>query len=160
MFISMSAISNAVVVTSALFALSCASKPQGRASSNPATAAADLPVPHWLITGEESVRLTVSRSDAGDLSFEEADESSANVVFRLVERTPAKTILAIESRAEFPLKFDLFISPDRERYFYTSSCPTGVNLDDGFSNYEIWPQAIAAIAVGNVRQPGEARGCQ
>lgn len=103
--------------------------------------------------------MAVTQLEEGELALEEAHVGRENVVLRLVERTPSRTTLAIESKAEIPLKFDLFISPDKKRYVYTSSCPTGVNLKDGLANYETWPHAIAAIAIGNVRRSGNAMGC-
>ena len=64
-------------------------------------------------------------------------------------------MLGIESGSKVNLKVDLDLSPDGERFFYTSSCA----IPAGLTDFEQWPHAVRAFAIGNPRASGDRMTC-
>jgi hypothetical protein len=85
-----------------------------------------------------------------------AAEATLSVTF--VERKDDQTLVTLASGAPRTLKVDLYISPDGERWSYTSSCPIRPKL----SVYENWPYAIPFMALANPRwlADGDSTACE
>lgn len=61
------------------------------------------------------------------------------------------TLLTISNDQDQQVKFDVYISPDGERFLYTSSC----TLIAGGKNFEHWPHPVRAFAIGRIRLASE-----
>jgi len=61
-------------------------------------------------------------------------------------------MLKVSNQTNRQLKYDLYISPDGQRFQYTSSCilvPNGAGV-------EMWPYVIHSFAIGRVRDTTSA----
>jgi hypothetical protein len=80
-----------------------------------------------------------------------AEPSDAHIV--LSRSGPGNdTSISVKSSLAVTVKYDLYISPDGKRFFYTSSCP----LPAGISGFEMWPHPIHSFAIGNPRVVAES----
>lgn len=59
----------------------------------------------------------------------------------------ASPMLTISGSLPVAVKFDLYLSPDGERFHYTSSCV----LTPGISSFEMWQHPVREFALGNPR---------
>ena len=125
---------------------SCAS-PRGGGEAAPSApsreviATSALPPGHVVTDGREPLHLDIVVGDP--LALAPATEADAELIVRFVDRNRERTIVSILSRFEQPLKFDLYISPDGERWQYKSSCPP--------DSREAWSQLVPYLAIANPR---------
>ncbi len=96
-------------------------------------------LPPGFVVGEAHTPL-VWPGDAGTVPIVTAE--------RVVGSASDGTLLKVANGGDRALKFDLYISPDGERFQYTSSC----TLIPKGAGYESWPYPIFAFALGNVRE--------
>ncbi len=68
------------------------------------------------------------------------------------------TMVSIANQTDRALKFEVFISPDGERWTATSSCPAIA----GGATFESWPYPVAFIAIASPRPlaEGEPATCE
>ena len=102
-----------------------------------------IPESFAIGTGAPPIALDVT----GMVAMPAADAASAEIIASRESDEGADTMLTIKSRLDTTVKFDLYISPDGERFQYTSSCPLGPQ----HSNFESWPYRIHSFAIGNPR---------
>jgi hypothetical protein len=106
--------------------------------------------------GERALLLEVALRDGQVASTESAPLELANLVVRVETRTRRETVVAIESAVEIALAFDLYVSPDGERFRRIPSCP----VDARGRSFERWPERARWIAIGDVRAvTGPVEGC-
>ena len=81
------------------------------------------------------------------LSWSEHDGASPLVVAQRAEGKANEAMLKVSNKTDRQLKYDLYISPDGERFQYTSSC---ILVPNG-GGFEMWPYAVHSFAIGRVR---------
>lgn len=164
----------AVVVAALALPLlaACASKAPGRVPPEALTVAtvrhtaAPLPAPAWVSRaqlppdtqysdGERALLLEVDARGRGPAQVESVPLELANLVVRIDARNRTETVVAIGNGSEHTLAFDLFVSPDGERFRAITACPVAPGLDA----YERWPERAAWIALANVRV-ADGGGCR
>jgi hypothetical protein len=129
--------------------------------------AGPVPEPVWIARdslapdaqrsdGERALLLEVALRDGQVASMESAPLELANFVVRVESRSRRETVIALESAVEIALAFDLYVSPDGERFRHIPSCP----VDARGRSFERWPERARWIAIGGVRAAtGAAEGC-
>lgn len=106
--------------------------------------------------GERALLLEVTLRDGEVAATEAAPLELANLVVRIESRSRRETVVAIESAVEVALDFELYVSPDGERFRRIPSCPVGARG----RSFERWPERARWIAIGAVRRAHAAReGC-
>lgn len=116
--------------------------------------ASNLPKPHFRTDGSKVLYLMVTISNGSVTDVAEADAASANLVVTFKHRDKSRTMVEIASKLEVPLKWDLHISPDDQRYIYTSSCPRPP-VEHEFASFEEWPHPVPWLAISNFRVPAD-----
>lgn len=141
------------IVVSASLAASC-STPAGQREPAPfarergIVATSELPAGYVKL---DPVAKNFLRVSGDPLVLEASDEANGNVTLAIASRNHDMTMVSFAATAEGKLKLDFYISPDGERWQYTSSCPA--------NTYENWPHDITNIAVANPRYvTGDAVG--
>ena len=115
----------------------------------------ELPAGFAIGEGEPSLGLIVRVNHAKTEASPTTDLALANVTLKRGS-IGSGTSAEIHSKLDLPLKFDLYISPDGQRYRYTSTC---VVIAKG-SAFEMWPSSIRSFALGNPRVVGvDQMGC-
>jgi hypothetical protein len=96
-----------------------------------------------------SLRVTVDEVSGTPLGFEPGKAENTDLSLGFVANTAATsmTMLALTNRSKRPLKVDMWISDDGQRYRYTSSCP----ILAGARSTESWPGVVSWIYVSNPR---------
>lgn len=114
-------------------------------------------LPKGAITLDGSrVFLNVKVVNKKVVSFAPAPEKSANLIVRFEQHDQKATLIVFESKLEHDLKFDLYLSKDREQFVYTSSCP----LAAGKSLFENWPYFAPYVVISAIRvSPPTAHTC-
>jgi hypothetical protein len=105
-----------------------------------------------------ALHVTLDEVSSSPVGFEPAKAESTDLVMGAVPNTAPTpmTTLALTNRSARPLKVDLWISNDGQRYRYTSSCPIG----PGARSSESWPGVVPWVYVSNPRfVASDARGC-
>jgi len=131
-------------------------------------AACDPPrAPARVITAGHLPPGAAFRADAGPLTlklsydpsgtpngFAAGTADDADLVIGFISPTTVK----IENHLKQPLKVDLWLSPNGQRFAYTSSCPIAA----GNSSFEMWPGRVPWVFVSNPRRvpPEEAGMCK
>jgi hypothetical protein len=116
-----------------------------------------LPTTSWLSDGERAILVEVTQNDEGVTRAETAPLELANLVVRIDTRRRRETVIAIQSALAMPLAFDLYVSPDGERFRWIPSCPVAAHG----TAYERWPERAAWIALANPREAvGVLPGCR
>lgn len=106
--------------------------------------------------GERALLLEVALRDGQVLSTESAPLELANLVVRIETRSRRETVVALESAVEVALDFNLYVSPDGERFRRIPSCPVAARG----RSFERWPERARWIAIGDLRNAGTApEGC-
>lgn len=147
----------AVLIT--LLLVGCATAPDsgetvGTVTARPSTAGAEawvgvdsLRPTAYFTDGEAPLHLGVLVEGGKVVGYRRVEAGEADMSLTLAQRGNGRTMVDIKSHTDLLLKVDLHISPDNERYMYTSSCPIVANG----SAFEIWPDEVAWFAVSNVR---------
>lgn len=118
--------------------------------------AAELPKGAVTLDGAP-VFLKVKITDKKVVSFAPATEKTANLIVRFEKHDDEATLIAFQSKLEVDLKLDLYLSKDRQRFVYTSSCP----LAAGKGLFENWPYAVPFVVISAIRvSPPNARTCE
>ena len=107
---------------------------------------AELPAGFAIGTGDPSLGLIVKVVDGKVEATVTKEISAANVTLKREEMEQGQ-MADIHNATAVTLKFDLYISPDGERFVYTSSCPVLAGKGD----FEMWPGAVHSFAFGNPR---------
>ncbi len=103
------------------------------------------------------VFLNVKITDKKVVSFAPATEKTANLIVRFEQHDEEATLIAFESKLKHDLKLDLYLSKDRQRFVYTSSCP----LAAGKSLFENWPYSVPFVVISAIRvSPPNAHTCE
>jgi hypothetical protein len=130
--------------------------------------AAPLPAPVWVSRDslpadahrsdeQRALLLEVALHEGQVRSVESAPLELANLRVRIEARDREQTVVAIENDTATALAFELYLSPDGERFRLIPSCPVA----PGTTAYERWPQAARWLAIGAVRAAdGTASGCE
>ena len=105
-------------------------------------AADELPKGSVILEGKAPGYLLVKVKDGKVVGFEAATEKTGNVTVSF-EKIKAGTMVTFKSRVAAAVKFDLYLSNDRQQFTYTSSCPLGANL----SLFENWPYPVPFLAI-------------
>jgi len=132
----------------------CASAPV----ANPQAAGASSQILKAARTdGSAPLALKLKRDEAGrPIGFLPASEDDADLVV-VLKITDRGTSAKIFNRAREHIKLDMRISPDGEKFAYTSSCPIRAQRD----SFELWIEPIKILEVSNPRIPNtrELGGC-
>ncbi|MBI5533519.1 MAG: hypothetical protein HY898_12435 [Deltaproteobacteria bacterium] len=107
--------------------------------------------------GRSPVAFRVVRDGTGRLRISsDLEGSEPDIVIPPASIERGMTMLKIANTGDLHLKFDLYITPDGQRYVYTSSCPLLPRPAQGesFSAFESWPHAVAGFAIGAPREGG------
>lgn len=136
------------IVVAALLLASCSTPPGQRepapfARERGIIATSELPAGFIKL---DPVAKNFLRVSGDPLALEASDESNGNVTMAIASRNHDMTMVSVAATTEGKLKLDFYISPDGERWQYTSSCPVST-----VANYETWPHDITHIAVANPR---------
>jgi hypothetical protein len=110
-------------------------------------ARASLPADAQRSDGERALLFEVAMREGQVVSTESAPLELANLVVRVESRTRRETVVAIENAVDTALAFDLFVSPDGERFRRIPACP----VDARGRSFERWPERAAWIAIGRLR---------
>lgn len=155
-----------------LLLTACASAPRSGAVPPGALTVASVrhtsapqPAPVWVLReslpagayrGDErrALLLEVALHEGQVRSVESAPLELANLRVRIEARDREQTVVAIENHTAAALAFDLFLSPDGERFRLVPSCPVAA----GTTAYERWPEPARWLAIGAVRT-AEGAGC-
>jgi hypothetical protein len=106
--------------------------------------------------GERALLLEATLRDERVWSLESAPLELANLIVRIDTRDPKQTVISIDNGSASRLAYDLFLSPDGERFRRVPSCPV---VASG-SAFERWPERMAWFAIANVRVPtADEPGC-
>lgn len=128
---------------------------------------APQPAPVWLsrdaLPGDthrsddqRALLLEVAVHEAQVRSVESAPLELANLRVRIDARDRKHTVIAIENDTDVALDFELFLSPDGERFRLIPSCAVAA----GTTAYERWPEPARWLAIGAVRAAqGDTSGC-
>lgn len=108
---------------------------------------AALPADAQRSDGERALLLEASLSEGRVVALEPAPLELANLIVRVESRDRRQTVIAVQNGSSAVLAYDLFVSPDGERFRIIPSCPAQPHA----SAYERWPERAAWIAVANVR---------
>lgn len=110
--------------------------------------AAALPSDALRTDGERALLLEVSLPDDGTVLTEVAPLELANLVVRIDERDRKQVVIGIDNATGAALAFDLFVSPDGERFRRIETCPVAPRG----RAFVRWPERTAWIAVAGVRR--------
>jgi hypothetical protein len=114
--------------------------------------AAALPSDALRTDGERALLIEVSLPDDGAVLTEVAPLELANLVVRIDERDRKQVVIGIDNATEAALAFDLYVSPDGQRFRRIESCPVAARG----RSFERWPERTAWIAVAGVRRAQDA----
>mgnify|MGYP001214819964 CR=1 FL=1 len=118
--------------------------------------ATELPKGAITLDGKP-VFLVVKVTDKKVVSFAPATEKTANLIVRFAQHDEEATLIVFESKLSLDIKLDLYLSKDRERFVYTSSCPVAAKK----SLFENWPYFVPFVVVSAIRvSPAGAHTCE
>jgi hypothetical protein len=108
---------------------------------------ADLPSGSLRSDDARALLLEVAVHEGQVRSVESAPLELANLRVRIDARDRRQTVVALENDSVVALDFELFLSPDGERFRRVPTCPVAA----GTTAYERWPEPAPWLAVGAVR---------
>jgi hypothetical protein len=115
-----------------------------------------LPADTFRSDDERALLLEVALHEGQVRSVESAPLELANLRVRIDARDRRQTVVAIENDTAAALDFELFLSPDGERFRLIPSCAVAA----GTTAYERWPEPARWLAIGAVRAAqGDAGRC-
>lgn len=109
---------------------------------------AALPSDALRTDGERALLIEISLPDDGSVLTEVAPLELANLVVRIDQRDRKQVVVGIDNATEAALAFDLFVSPDGQRFRRIPACPVAARG----RSFERWPERAAWIAVAGVRR--------
>lgn len=116
-----------------------------------------LPADAQRSDGERALLLEARLVEGRVVALERAPLELANLIVRVESRDRRQTVIAVQNGSSEMLAYDLFVSPDGERFRAIPSCPAQPHA----SAYERWPERAAWIAVANVRAvTTKSPGCE
>lgn len=107
----------------------------------------DLPANHVITDGSKPLFLRVSGQKP--LILSPAIEADAQIRVEFTTRNEESTMVSLTSTHPRRIKVDLYLSPDGDRWEYTSSCPLSV--------HEMWGYPVAYLALANPRFIGDEK---
>jgi len=114
--------------------------------------AASLPSDAQRTDGTRAVLLEVSLPEDGSVLTEVAPLELANFVLRIDERDRKQVVVGIDNATAERLAFDLYASPDGQRFRRIPACPVEAR-GRGFAR---WPERTREVAVAGLRRATEA----
>jgi hypothetical protein len=99
-----------------------------------------------------TLRVTLDDVSGAPTGFEPGSAESTDLVVGFVPDATATvtTTLRLTNRSKRPLKVDLWVSEDGQRYVYSSSCPIAA----GKASFETWEGRLPWVFVSNPRFVG------
>ncbi len=117
---------------------------------------AALPADAQRSDGERALLLEVGLPDDGGAPVvETAPLELANLVIRIEKREAKQSVIGIENATAAALAYELYLSPDGERFHRVPVCAVAARGPA----YERFPERAAWIAVANVRRAEDPKAC-
>ena len=115
-----------------------------------------LPAPALAGAAERALLLEVTLDEGAVSNVETAPLELANLIVRIESRSKRETVVAVQNAADVALVYELYLSPDGERFRRVPTCAVAADA----TAYERWPEHASWIAVGTVRAAGADDACR
>jgi hypothetical protein len=115
-----------------------------------------LPAPAAVSDAERALLLEVTLAEGVVREVETAPLELANLIVRIESRSRRETVVAVQNGTGTALAYELYLSPDGERFRRVPTCAVGAQA----TAYERWPEHATWLAVGAVRAAGPDDACR